>query len=97
MDQLERPGEKKCTTAVYLDETEISIVTFLALARPPKRATLARIAHFLGASTKKSVSLLRRMEEKQIVNHAGTFDGRSFTYGLDQLGHEYAVSRGIVN
>ena len=83
-------------TAVHLDETEASIVTFLALARPPQRATLAQIAHFLGASTSKAEVLLRALEEKQIVNHAVYLDGRRPTYGLDQRGHEYAVASGIV-
>ena len=82
--------------AVHLNEIEVSIVTFLALARPPQRATLAQIAHFLGVSTIKAEVLLRRLEEKEIVNHAVYGDGRKTTYGLDQRGHEYAVASGIV-
>lgn len=82
--------------AVHLDETDVSIVTFLALARPPQRATLAQIAHFLGASTIKAEVLLRGLEEMKIVNHAVYLDGRKPTYGLDQRGHEYAAASGIV-
>ena len=82
--------------AVHLDEIEVSIVTFLALARPPQRATLAQIAHFLGASTIKAKIIMRGLEEKEIVNRAVYSDGRKSTYGLDQRGHEYAVASGIV-
>ena len=82
--------------AVHLDETDVSIVTFLALARPPQRATLAQVAHFLGVSTIKAGILLRALEEQEIVNHAVYIDGRKRTYGLDQRGHEYAVARGII-
>lgn len=82
--------------AVKLNETEVSIVTFSALARPPQRATLAQVAHFLGVSTIKAEVLLRALEEQEIVNHAVYFDGRKPTYGLDQRGHEYAVAGGII-
>lgn len=82
--------------AVLLDETGISIVTFLALARPPQRATLAQIAHVLGASTIKTEILLRRLEEAEVVNYAGYIDGRKPTYGLAQRGQKYAVASGIV-
>ena len=81
---------------VQLDATEVSIVTFLALARPPQRATSAQIAHFLGSSTIKAAVLLRGLEAKKIVNHAVYVDGRKPTYGLDQRGHDYAVASGIV-
>ena len=83
------------TKAVHLDETETSIVTFLALARPPQRATLAQIAHFLGSSTVRAEILLRRLEQLKIINHA-VVDGRKPTYGLDQIGQGYAVANGIV-
>jgi hypothetical protein len=81
---------------VHLDEIEISIVTFLALARPPGRATLAQIAHILGASTIKAGVLLRRLEAKEIVDHAIHVDGRRPTYGLAQSGREYALMSGII-
>jgi len=82
--------------AVALDETEISIVTFLALARPPQRATLAQIAHFLGASTIKAEIALKRLQQEEMVNHAVYPDGRKATYGLAQRGQAYAVTSGIV-
>ncbi len=81
---------------VKLNETEVSIVTFFALARPPQRATLAQVAHFLGVSTIRAEILLRALQEQEIVNHAVYIDGRKPTYGLDQRGHEYAVASGIV-
>jgi hypothetical protein len=95
-DRRKEQVRKKKIKPVHLDEIEVSIVTFLALARPPQQATLAQIAHFLGASTIKAEVLLRKLEEKAIVNHTVYVDGRKPTYGLDQHGQEHAVAIGIV-
>jgi hypothetical protein len=82
--------------SLYLDEIEISIITFLALARSPQRATLAQIAHFLGVSTIKAEALLRKLKGKEIVNHAVYMDGRKSSYGLAQHGQDFAVAKGII-